>query len=137
MYPAPVRFPTELRQGDHILFQTSEPPFRPIYQSALVTGVEMEYVEIVSYSRAGFYEDNVQFSGFRRLHKVEYTRCRYSADKSISRVRWRMKSGEDHYHALHNNSHYFVTWAKTGNEYLLSDVINSLSCEEGKGYRSL
>lgn len=134
MYPTPIRFPTELRKGDHILFQTADPPFRPIYQSALVTGGEKEYVEILSYSRAGIYEDSVCFSAFRCLHKVEYTRCRYSAKKSVSRAEWRMKDGkEDHYHALYNNSHCLVTWAKTGNEYLLSDVINGLSCDEGKG----
>lgn len=132
MYPSPIKYPTELRQGDHILFQTTEPPFRPIYQSALVVGGEKECVDIISYSRAGIYEDSVQFNTLRHLHRVEYTRCRYSTKESVSRARWRVQSGEDHYHALYNNSHFLATWAKTGNECLLYDVISSLNCEEGE-----
>lgn len=132
MYPSPIQYPTELRQGDHILFKTTEPPFRPVYQSALVTGGEKDCVEIISYSRAGIYEDSVRFRTFQCLHRVEYTRCRYSAEKSVSRARWRSKCGEDHYHALYNNSHFLATWAKTGNEYLLYDIINGLTCEEGE-----
>ena len=51
--------------------------------------------------------------------------------KSVSRARWRAKAGENHYHTLYNNSHYFVTWAKTGTVYLLYDVVDSLLYKEG------
>lgn len=129
MYPSPITYPSELTIGDHILFLIphSEPPLRPLYQSALVTGAEKENIEIVSYSRPGIYWESVKFGSFKHLHKVEYTRCRYSGNRAVSRARWRLKSGEDHYHALYNNSHFFVAWAKTGNEFLMHDVINGLA----------
>lgn len=73
------------------------------------------------------------FGSFRCLHRVEYTDCRYSPIKAVSRAKWRLGVGEDHYHVIFNNSHYFVTWAKTGNEYLLYDVIDGLMVEEGEG----
>ena len=133
IYPVPVTYPTELNKGDHILFLTedSDPPLRPQFQSALVTGADKS-VQIVSYSRSGIYEDDVEFGNLKILHRVEYTNCRYSAKKSVSRAKWRLESGEDHYHALFNNSHCFVTWAKTGNEYLLYDSVDCLMVEEGK-----
>lgn len=137
MSSAPIAYPTELNTGDHILFQeekSADPPLRPLFQSALVTGPgdEKRIIKIISYSRGGIYEDDVDFDTLKSLHKVEYTSCRYSAKKSVSRARWRLKAGEDHYHTLFNNSHFFVTCAKTGNEYLLYDIIDCLTVEEGK-----
>lgn len=88
-------------------------------------------MSIISYSRAGIYEDSVEFSTFSHVYRVEYTRCRYSEQRAVSRARWRLKAGEEHYHTLYNNSHFFVTWAKTGNEYMLYDIINGITCEEG------
>lgn len=132
--PVPITYPTELNKGDHIIFQTEDcnPPLRPLFQSALVIAAEKS-IQIISYSRSGIYEDDVAFGTFKCLHKVEYTNCKYSSKKSVSRAKWRLKAGEDHYHTIFNNSHYFVTWAKTGNEYLLYDIIDCLTYEEGKG----
>lgn len=135
LYPTPITSPSQLHRGDHILFQTedSAPPLHPLYQSALVSSVE-GLIKIVSYSRSGLYEDEAAFDTFRGLHKVVYTTdCRYSGRESVSRARWRLESGEEHcYHAVFNNSHFFVSWAKTGKEYLLYDVINGLLLEEGE-----
>ena len=131
--PIPISSPTELSPGDHILFQTenTNPPLRPSFQSALVTGVEKSNVQIISYTRYGIYEEGIAFRAFKHLHKMVYTSCRYSLMKSVSRARWRAKAGENHYHTLYNNSHYFVTWAKTGTVYLLYDVVDSLLYKEG------
>ncbi len=124
----------ELNQGDHILFRTpdSHPPLRPLYQSALVTVTEKNDIGIISYARGGLYEDCVRFDTFVKLHRVNYSKCKYSAKMSVSRAKWRLRSGEDHYHVIYNNSHFLVTWAKTGSEYLLYDVIDGIICDKGE-----
>lgn len=88
-------------------------------------------VSIISYSRAGIYEDGMEFGAFSHVYRVEYTRCRYSEQRAVSRARWRLReAGEEHHHTLYNNSHFFVTWAKTGSEFMLYDIVNGITCEE-------
>lgn len=120
-------------KGDHIIFQTADSvsPFRPSYQSALVLEAEKDWIQIMAYTRKGISEENVAFSSFKQLHKVEYLRCKFSAKNAVWRAKWRQKSGENHYHTLFNNSHFFVSWAKTGKEYPLNSIIDHLSIREG------
>lgn len=129
-----VTNPTELNTGDHILFQTPHctRPCRPSYQSALVENSEKDIFQIISYSRGGIYQDDTNFSSFGKVFRVEYTRCcRYSGRRAVIRARVRIDLGEDHYHALFNNSHFFVSWAKTGNEHSLASIIDGLAFNEG------
>ncbi len=140
LYPRPVEYPTELDRGDHILFQLphSVPPFRPQYQSALVAAsAEKDSIKCFTYSKeGGIHEEQRRFSSFLNLHKVEYTGTKYSAKKAVERAKWRMRTaGENHYHALFNNSHFFATWSKTGNEYPLHNILDSLTFDGGMYYK--
>jgi hypothetical protein len=38
---------------------------------------------------------------------------------------------EKQYHPLFNNSHFFVSWSKTGKQYPLSVIIQNLLYDEG------
>ena len=63
----------------------------------------------------------------------EYLHYRYTDDEAVTRAEQRLKWGEKKYHCLYNNSHHFVTWAKTGRESSLADIIESLTYQTGNG----
>ena len=122
----------QLQAGDHILYQSSEPPFRMMYHSALVTEVQstdgsLKVNVITNVSATGVTQKQICFDELKNLHRVEYDMCRYSKEGCIERAERRLKLKEKCYHALHNNSHFFVTWCKTGREYPLTDILEEIN----------
>ena len=121
-----------LQAGDHILYQSSRPPFRMTYHSALVTEIQgtdgsLKVNVITNAFEIGVTKKQIYFDQLKNLHKVEYDMCRYSNKESIERAKRRWKLKEKCYHALHNNSHFFVTWCKTGREYPLTDILEEIN----------
>jgi hypothetical protein len=64
-----------------------------------------------------------KFQEFNSLHKVKYLGG-YSSEEAIERAKRRLS--EKYYHGLFNNSHHFVTFAKTGLEYSLAELVYGL-----------
>ena len=123
---------TELVKGSHVLYLVTKPLYRPIYHSALVVDVSKESLEIITNGQHGVTKENLVCTPAVQILKVEYTNCRYSQKKAVTRAKWRLKAKEDHYHPLYNNSHLFVTWCKTGKQYPLTEMISGLQYEEGQ-----
>ena len=119
----------QLKPGDHIVYQSSKPPFRIMYRSALVTQVQCPIgkVTLITNISIGVTRKEIHFDELKDVHKIEYDMCRYSVPESIERAKRRLKLNEDCYHALFNNSHFFVTWCKTGREYPLTDILVKIS----------
>lgn len=131
LYACPISSPTDLTQGDHILYLSSIAPNRPTFRSALVVSALKDTINLVTYTKEGVRVEEVKFSGLQRPSQVEYTMCRYSRKKAVQRARGRQKMKEKHYHPLFNNSHFFVSWSKTGKQYPLSLIIQNLLYDEG------
>lgn len=125
---------SDLEKGNHIVYLVSKPPYRPSYHSALVLGVSKSSLKIIANGQNGVTKENLSFTSTanKQLLKVEYTTCCYSRKKAVYRAKWRLKGGENHYHPLFNNSHFFVTWCKTGKQYPMTNIIKSLQYEESK-----
>ena len=122
----------QLQTGDHILYQSSKPPFRIMYRSALITeiqgtGSNLKVSFITNVPEIGVTQKQVYFDELKSLHKLVYDTCRYSSEESIDRARQRLKLKEKCYHALYNNSHFFVTWCKTSREYPLADILEQIN----------
>ena len=125
----------QLQAGDHILYQSSKPPFRMMYRSALVCDIQssdgdLQLSVITNVPTIGVTQNPVHFKMFEngfKLHRVEYDTCSYSNKESIKRAKSRLKLREKCYHALFNNSHFFVTWCKTGREYPLTDLLEEIN----------
>ena len=115
--------------GDHVLYQSSKPPFRVMFYSALISSCQdaTGRVTVITNSVIGVTKKEVYFDELQNVHKVEYDSCRYSGEESIERANRRFKLKENCYHALYNNSHFFVTWCKTGREYPLTDILVEIS----------
>ena len=135
-----------LEIGDHILFQVIQEPYRPGYESALVSNVDAVHGQLTLIRNTRLrtlseVEVVVDYSKLRCVHKVEYTPCLYSADEAIQRAKQRFEKEDsvlkpvNCYHALNNNSHQFVTWCKTGLEYSLSNIILHLDNTKTQGKR--
>ena len=135
LYASPIASPTDLEQGDHVLYLASIAPNRPIFRSALVLHAEKGLITLITNSKDGVKQEDVKFSDLHRLCRVEYTVCRYSRKKAVQRAKGRQKMKERHYHPLYNNSHYFVSWCKTGKQYPLSVIIQNLFYDEGEASR--
>ena len=125
----------QLQAGDHILYQNSIPPFRITYRSALVTEIQgtdsnLKINVITNIPEIGVIQKQVYYDELENLHKLVYDTCRYSSEESIDRARRRLMLKEKCYHALYNNSHFFVTWCKTSREYPLTDILEQIN--EGK-----
>ena len=84
-------------------------------------------MSVITNSVIGVTKKEVYFDELQNVHKVEYDSCRYSGEESIERAKRRFKLKEKSYHALYNNSHFFVTWCKTGREYPLTDILVEIS----------
>lgn len=125
----PVAVPSVISKGDHVLFLiNSDDVYRPVYRSALVESVSSYgEVEMISYTPQGVQRQTQKFHTFKSLHKVDYTTDAYDGVIAVKKARQRL--GECHYHGLFNNSHHFVSWAKTGLEYSLADLVHGI---EGK-----
>ena len=150
-----------LKPGAHLVYKVCrKEPCRPCYRSALVLKVEGTKIHVImntsehdetehdkteheerernkteqkgvkaeclEYSRTDYYI--IKYS-----HCCEYSHCRYTDDVALTRAEQRLEWGEEEYHCLYNNSHHFVTWAKTGRESSLADIIESLTYQTGNG----
>ena len=82
---------TELQPGDHILYQSSKPPFRIMYRSALISEIggvnsNLKLNFITNVPEIGVTQKQVYFDELENLHKLEYDTCRYSSKESIKRA---------------------------------------------------
>jgi len=127
LYHVPVSKISDLQPGDHILYQVCRAPYRACYRSALVVTVEEADIYVVMNSSDGVKEEQLKYS--KHLYKVNYSHCNYTNDEAIQRAKQRFS--EKCYHCLYNNSHHFVTLAKTGRENPLTEIIESLTDHEG------
>lgn len=127
----PVDCPSAISEGDHVLFLiNSDDTYRPVYRSALVENVSSYgEVDMIAYTPHGVQRQTQKFHCFKSLHKVDYTTDAYDGEIAVKKAQQRL--GECHYHGLFNNSHHFVSWAKTGLEYSLADLVHSIEGELG------
>ena len=91
--------------------------------------VEDLRIHVIKNSSDGVKTEWLDFSDSHFI--VEYSHCRYTDDEAVERAEQRLEWGENRYHCLYNNSHHFVTWAKTGRENALADIIESLTYQKG------
>lgn len=127
LYYVPVSEVTDLQPGDHILYQVCGEPYRACYTSAMVVTVEEAEIYVVMNSSDGVKKE--RFESFENLYTVQYSSPCYSSDEAVRRALERLN--ENCYHALYNNSHHFVTLAKTGRENPLTEIIESLTHHGG------
>ena len=133
LYPMPVSDTKELlRHGDHLIYQVCGKPYRPCYKSALVLRAENTRIQVIMNKSEGIITEWLDYSD--NLYIVKYSHCRYTNEKSVERAQQRLRWDEKCYHCLNNNSHHFVTWAKTGREHSLADIIESLTCQKGRHF---
>ena len=120
----PVSRPSDISEGDHILYRVNSDEYRPTYQGALIESElsEGDFRLIVYAPKGGEYQVR-KFQEFNSLHKVKYVGG-YSSEQAIERAKKRL--GEKYYNGLFNNSHHFVMFAKTGLEYSLTELVYGL-----------
>ena len=120
----PVNRPSGISEGDHILYRVNSDEYQPTYQSALIESKLCEGdFRLIVYAPEGVEYRVRKVQEFNSLHKVKYVGG-YSSELAIERAKKRL--GEEHYHGLFNNSHHFVTFAKTGSEYSLTELVYGL-----------
>jgi hypothetical protein len=103
-----------------------------MFQSALVTDSSSarNTLSVFRNYMYGIEEKEFDFGSLQFPYKLIYD-CTavqlFNSDTAIQRARERRRLGEtrDHYCPLFNNSHHFVMWCKSGNEYPLHDIIQS------------
>ena len=129
--PLPANI-TNIEAGDHVIYQIGSDEFRKFYRSALVSEVYPLHgdMKIVTFTSEGVEEKRVDIASLCRLHRVEYSPCRFSAQEAVSRARHRLDMKEKLYNPINNNGHFFVSNAKTGREYNLSDMIMDLNAQD-------
>ena len=124
----------ELAAGDHILYLITKSGYREVFRSCLVkciyTSLGECHVEYFTNKEEGVVQKRTPFEKLQSLHRVEYSECRYSVEESLKRAEGRIN--EEYYHSLNNNSHFFVTWCKTGREQSLTDILRSLEYKDGE-----
>ena len=136
MFAYAIHSSSDLRLGDHIVYQSSRPPFRIRFVSALIVGHQEENsVETITNGVVGVTKRTFHFTELKNLHGIKYDSCRYSEEESVERANARFRLKENCYHTLYNNSHFFVTWCKTGREYPLTDVLVEIS--QGKTFSTM
>ncbi len=140
LFPAPQREPiagkpyhaeevmerdlsSHLIQGDHVLFSVIQPPYSPCYQSALVVSAVGNTVVVIINDSEGVMEDKIVIGDSTKLYKVQYDSNEYTVELTMDRARKRLNWGEKRFDYLSNQSHHFVTWAKTGREDPLADIL--------------
>ena len=125
MIPLPITDITSISAGDHVLYQVWGEKYRKGLRSCPVSDVQPEQrrVKIITFTKRGVNEKWIDLSSLICPHRVEYSTCRFSAEEAIARARRRRDMNEMLHNPLNNNSHHFVTNAKTGREYPLSDMI--------------
>ena len=134
LHPMPVNDTKNLlRHGDHLIYQVCGKPYRPCYKSALVLTAENTKIQVIMNSSEGIIKKWLDYSD--NFYIVKYSHCRYTNEKAVERAKRRQTWGEIKcYHCLYNNSHHFVTWAKTGREHSLADIIESLTYQKGRPF---
>ena len=126
----PVNRPSDISEGDHILYRINGDEYRPMYQSALIENkLDEGNFRFIVYTPTGVECRAQKFQHIKSLHKVKYVGG-YLNKEAIKRAKKRV--GEKYYHGLYNNSHHFVTFAKTGLEYSLTELVYGL---QGMIYR--
>ena len=90
-------------------------------------------IHVITNSKDGVQE--VWLDCSNNLYVVKYSHCRYTDDEAVERAKQRLQWRENCYHCLNNNSHHFVTWAKTGRENSLADIIESLTYKKGNQWK--
>ena len=132
LHPIPLNQAGDLlKHGAHLLYQVCGRPYRPCYKSALVLEVEDKKIHVIMNSSDGV--KNIWLDLTDSQFIVVYSHCHYTDDEAVERAEQRLKWREKCYHCLYNNSHHFVTWAKTGRENPLADIIESLTYQKGNG----
>ena len=135
LYPIPVSEARDLlKRGAHLVYQVCGEPYRPCYRSALVVGVDSTSINVIMNSNMGVITQGIWLNYFEDFYIVVYSHCRYTDDEAVERADQRLKWGENSYHCLNNNSHHFVTWAKTGRENPLADIVESLTHRNGMSF---
>ena len=130
LYPIPLSEAKDtLKRGAHLVYQVCGELYRPCYKSALVLEVEDLRIHVIKNSSDGVKTEWLDFTDSHFI--VAYSHCHYTDDEAVERAEQRLKWGENRYHCLNNNSHHFVTWAKTGRENALADIIESLMYQKG------
>ena len=116
-----------VHRGDHIMYQVTEEPFRACYESALVSSVRDDQILLLKNTQAGgVTQEWVSFSDLRHPRIIQYSTGLFSNDEAIERAERRLRCGETRHHVLFNNSHHFVTLAKTGKENPLVEITKGL-----------
>lgn len=125
----PLDDPKHLLRGDHFLYRISKEGFSPQYRSALVIEVQPVscIVTLIENEPKGVKQKIVHFRELKNLHLIRYAFPRYSREESIKRAEKRLDWGEKQHHPLFNNSHFFVTWAITGKEYSLDNLLMKIT----------
>ena len=130
LYPIPIdEAKNLLKRGAHLVYQVCGKPYRPCYRSALVLEVEDTRIHVIKNNSDGVKTEWLHFTN--SLYIVVYSHCHYTDDEAVKRAEQRLQWRENCYHCLNNNSHHFVTWAKTGRENSLADIIESLTYQKG------
>ena len=117
-------------KGDHIIYCITNEAYRPMFRSVLAIDSPDDngVLKAITYQKDGIQEISLsleQYSNFP--YKVKYSdmTIHFDGDEAVERAMNRLQIGENHYHALFNNSHHFVTFAKTGVEESLFDIVRS------------
>ena len=130
--PLPITDTTELSVGDHVLYLTGCKEYRQQYRSALVSNVDHKEkkVQIITFTKDGIVETWCCHSALPHLHRIVYSKCRFTPEETVARAHHRKSLGDKHYHPLNNNGHHFVSNVITGRENALSDIIVPLETEK-------
>ena len=122
--PIPVTDEVNLSVGDHVLYQIGSEEYRKGYRSALVSYVDdgQRNIKIITFTREGIQESQYKRSSLPNLYRIEYSGCLFPPEDALSRALRRRDMGDNLYHPLNNNGHYFVSNVKTGRENALSDI---------------
>ena len=124
----PIETSSKLSEGEHIIYLINDKSdCRPVYRSAIIESIFYGNVSIISYTPKGVQRSAQQFHSFQSLHRVDYTTSACTGRAAVENARRRLE--ESHYHGLFNNSHHFVSWAKTGLEYSLADLLHGVQGE--------
>ena len=121
----PVICPLSISEGEHILYLiNNSADYQPVYRSALIESVTDGNIGVIVYTPRGVQRHVQQFYSFKSLHRVDYTVTACTGRAAVENARRRV--GECYYHGLFNNSHHFVSWAKTGLEYSMADLVQGV-----------
>lgn len=127
----------DIREGDHIVYSITKPPFQPVYCSSLVVKLHSDVsddMEIITLAKEGLVEKKLFFSLATNLGKVVYQGCPFSVRDVVIRGKKALQfKDKEHYHEECNNSHHFVTRIKAGRESSLLELLKIFVKSTSKG----